>query len=318
MGSSSSITISMRESGLPLQEPNELCALCGARGTVGRAMRTDDTGVPTEIHRFCVLCWVENYARLRARWQEEDRLATEAWMRAPESAPPVAGGMMFESATWHATLEFVRDMRRASSHRMEAPSPGSLGRLAAEIAKDAADYVGDMPFEIELFIREHIGNATDAPEEEPRDPAAERTIRMQESADVMRDALLYSTTALAAMDDALNASLPGDQALLTQAQQCEDPTAMLATLEREADALSSQITELRNAASAEREQVSEWERRLMGAVAEKRVDHVRIMVTRLQHHGHDAERIETELEECLTLERRCREAIVHLRSRAGG
>src|SRR5450759_3530691 len=93
--------IVMKPSGLPLCEGEQQCAACGARGTVGRAMRTNQSGEPTEIHRFCAQCWPENAARLEARWNEELRLARDAWWRDPSSTTAPSGGTAFESATWH-------------------------------------------------------------------------------------------------------------------------------------------------------------------------------------------------------------------------
>jgi hypothetical protein len=99
-------TVVMRGSDLPLREPEAVCEACGARGTVARAIRTDASGAAVETHRFCARCWPENAARLRARWDEESRVATDAWMRAPQtaqlaaemvaSAPEREGPMPFE------------------------------------------------------------------------------------------------------------------------------------------------------------------------------------------------------------------------------
>ena len=144
---------------MPPREPDALCDACGARGTIGRAMRTDAQGTPTEIHRFCARCWPERAAQLQARWSEERRLATEAWMRAPESVPqPPAMGAAFESASWHEALTFVREVNR-TLRSTEPPSAEDLADIAAELRTLAADREGPMPLEIEVFIQAYAAPA---------------------------------------------------------------------------------------------------------------------------------------------------------------
>jgi len=148
-------TVVMRGSGLPLREPEAVCEACGAHGTVGRAIRTDATGAAVETHRFCASCWPENAARFRARWDEESRVATDAWMRAPQTAPqPAAMGAAFESATWHNALDLVR-LVNLWLRRSPPPSASDLAQLAAEIVASAPEREGPMPFEIEMFIQMH-------------------------------------------------------------------------------------------------------------------------------------------------------------------
>jgi hypothetical protein len=146
--------VHMRPSGLPLREPEQVCEECGARGTVGRAMRTDQAGAACETHRFCATCWPEHSARLRARWNEEDRLARQAWFRDPGGAAALDRGTGFESATWHGTLDFVTLINQ-SLRPSQPPSPSQLSEMAAELENSAAEYVGEMPFEIALFIQTH-------------------------------------------------------------------------------------------------------------------------------------------------------------------
>jgi hypothetical protein len=114
--------IVMKPTGLPLQEREQTCEACGAQGTVGRAFRSDVEGNPTEMHRFCARCWPEESARLRELWEDTRSSGT---------------GMGFESATWDHALELVR-------HR--------------ELRASASEHVGEMPLEIEAFIREHSGD----------------------------------------------------------------------------------------------------------------------------------------------------------------
>lgn len=147
----------MRGSGLPAREPEVSCEACGARGTVGRAIRTAQDGEPLEVHRFCARCWPEESARYEARWREEDRLATEAWLRSAGTVSPPTRGMTFESATWHMTLdlltEIMREVRRRERGEDAAPRPEDLARLADEIRQQAAEMEGPMPLEVEMFLQ---------------------------------------------------------------------------------------------------------------------------------------------------------------------
>ena len=153
-------TVVMRGSGLPPREPDAACDACGTRGTVARAIRTDASGAPTEVHRFCAACWPEQSARLQARWDEEHRVAADAWFRDPELAPPPPSrGAAFESATWHSTLAFVRTVTQAVQ-RGAGPGPADLAALAEEIRASVPEREGAMPFEVEVFVRRYSAPAS--------------------------------------------------------------------------------------------------------------------------------------------------------------
>lgn len=80
-------------------------------------------------------------------------------MRDPSSnRDGVYPGMAFESATWHTTLDIVREMTR-SMHLMMPPSRSDLEWLAAEIEQWAPRLVGDMPWEVEAFLQTHRAGA---------------------------------------------------------------------------------------------------------------------------------------------------------------
>jgi hypothetical protein len=143
----------MAGTGLPPREPNATCESCGVTGTVGRAVRTDDGGQVIELHRFCASCWAEQSARYRARWEEEHRLASDAWLRAPQVVPPPPSrGAAFESATWHATLDFVRELNRAM-RPMLPPTPEQLAAIAADIQAQAEELEGPMPIAVAAFLQ---------------------------------------------------------------------------------------------------------------------------------------------------------------------
>lgn len=135
-------------------EPNASCERCGGRGTVGRAIRTAE-GKPVEVHRFCLSCWPEEMARYRARWEEQDRSERDRWLRDPGGVEkPPDRGMGFEAVTWHMTLELVRAIR---SGAWGQPDASDLRGIAEEILSFSRDFQGDIPLEVETFLREHCG-----------------------------------------------------------------------------------------------------------------------------------------------------------------
>lgn len=145
----------MGGTGMPLRESTAQCEGCGNTGTIGRAVRTDAEGQVTEVHRFCADCWAEQSARYRARWAEQDRRESEAWIHAPNVAPrPPSRGAAFESATWHTTLEFVREINRAL-RPMTAPTPEQLAAIAADIRSRADDLEGPMPMAVQAFLQDY-------------------------------------------------------------------------------------------------------------------------------------------------------------------
>ena len=143
---------------LPLREPAQVCEACGAQGTIGRAARFHQDGRILEMHRFCRACWPEQAARYRARWSDEDRAAQEAFLRSRQTGGLATPSCAFEAATWHGALEVLDHVHM----RMVPHSPPSADELAA-IARQwkalAAEIGEPMPFEIEMFVRQHARDA---------------------------------------------------------------------------------------------------------------------------------------------------------------
>jgi hypothetical protein len=137
------------------RDPNAECAGCGVSGTVGWAARTDTSGAVLETHRFCAACWPEQAARYRARWEEEDRRHADALLRGRAPAAAGAGrGMWFEAATWHGTLDLVRQIEQTMVAPVP-PAPADLARLAEEIRGRASQIEGEMPWEVEAFLHRY-------------------------------------------------------------------------------------------------------------------------------------------------------------------
>lgn len=140
---------------LPARDPTARCDGCGAMGTVGRATRTDGQDVVLEQHCFCLACWPEQSARYRARWEEEHRLVQDAAMRGERPhGTGVGHGMTFETATWHTALDLVRQIERSMVATVPPTRP-DLAAFAAEIQRQAPELVGEMPWEIEMFLQRY-------------------------------------------------------------------------------------------------------------------------------------------------------------------
>ncbi len=151
----SRIVNNMYGTNLPRREPDQRCESCNAQGTVGRAARFENDGQILEMHRFCSACWPEQSARYRARWAEEDRLASDAFFRSGVQGGHASPSCAFEAATWHGVLELLHDVQRAMGKPTPPPTPETLARLAQawqELAKEIED---PMPVEIEWFIGAH-------------------------------------------------------------------------------------------------------------------------------------------------------------------
>jgi hypothetical protein len=72
--------------------------------------------------------------------------------------------MSFVSATWHGTIDFVRNLTIQARYYREPPSAETLARFAVDIRRMASDMEGPMPFEVRAFLAEFGGSSShDAP-----------------------------------------------------------------------------------------------------------------------------------------------------------
>ena len=148
--------VALHGSGLLPKDPDARCDECGHLGTVGRALRLQD-GVEIQHFRFCAACWVEESARLDARWHEEDAEAQDVAFRARSVGHQPSMGSAFESATWHGARRFVQEHLYPSLRSATPPSAASLREIAEQYRAMAPEMVGPMPYIIELFIAEYVG-----------------------------------------------------------------------------------------------------------------------------------------------------------------
>ena len=154
--------VELRGTGLPPKDPDALCDACGGVGTVGRAMRFQDD-VEIQHFRFCVTCWVEESARLRARWEEEDAQAQEAAFRTRSVGTQPSMAMAFESATWHGARRYLKEQLHPSLRSATPPTEAALQRIADQYRSMAPEMVGPMPYVIEVFIAEYGSPQSSAP-----------------------------------------------------------------------------------------------------------------------------------------------------------
>jgi hypothetical protein len=63
-------------------------------------------------------------------------------------------GMWFEAATWHGTLDLVRQVERAMIAAVP-PAADDLARLAAQIRERAGELEGEIPVEVEAFLQRY-------------------------------------------------------------------------------------------------------------------------------------------------------------------
>lgn len=112
----------MRGTGLPLVEPDGVCESCAARRTIGRAVRKDASGQILEIHRFCRSCWPAGRANYRERWDEEGRVAREAFSRNPNGPHSTSLGYSMEGASWDDAREFLALFQNEASSAHQIPA----------------------------------------------------------------------------------------------------------------------------------------------------------------------------------------------------
>lgn len=99
-------------------------------------------------------CWLEESARLGARWTEEANLASEERFRSAGTNQPSPPSVCtaLGAATWHGIRDHLRDriLPRLGSER--PLSAEDLATLAGVNRTIAPEIVGQVPFLVEDFI----------------------------------------------------------------------------------------------------------------------------------------------------------------------
>ncbi|MBK8246523.1 MAG: hypothetical protein IPK85_03860 [Gemmatimonadetes bacterium] len=135
------------------------CDACGALGTVGWIRGGAAEGVEPTVNRYCERCWAPEAAWHQAKYEDDWRRSSDAWLRSEGRDPrPASGGFSMSAATWHQPLTMVREIERLL-HPTVAPTAAALAGLATQIEALASDLVGPMPAEVEAFVHRYRSGA---------------------------------------------------------------------------------------------------------------------------------------------------------------
>lgn len=75
-------------------------------------------------------------------------------MSSADVPPPAPRGMSFVSATWHGTIDLVRELTLQARYYREPPTAETLASIADGIRASAAEKERPMPIEVRAFLAE--------------------------------------------------------------------------------------------------------------------------------------------------------------------
>jgi hypothetical protein len=138
----SQVTISVDDS--DPREPAARCDQCGKAGTIARATRLSE---PPLVLRYCADCWPIVQKELDTRQQEEQA----SWRHSRGSSPPPPAWTT-SSRSWHDVLQFLQLIAQPMRGG-RAPTEADLASIASEIRGTMSEMVGDVPPEVEAFLK---------------------------------------------------------------------------------------------------------------------------------------------------------------------
>ena len=132
------------------REPATPCDRCGKVGTIARATRHSE---PPLVLRYCAECWPSAESELEILQQEEQ----DRWRsvrRQPSAGETVTPPAPWATASrsWHDVLRFL-DLIGQTPKSVRALTSKELASIASEIRATASEMSGDMPPEVEDFVR---------------------------------------------------------------------------------------------------------------------------------------------------------------------
>jgi hypothetical protein len=132
------------------REPSTRCDRCGNLGTIARATRHSE---PPLVLHYCAECWPTASKELEARQEEELNQSRISMRQSPDDAisPPA---WTAASRSWYDVLLFLELMRKAANAGQTLTGE-QLVSLASEIRATASEMSGEMPPEVEDFIRRY-------------------------------------------------------------------------------------------------------------------------------------------------------------------
>jgi hypothetical protein len=136
--------------GPPALDPEGVCVQCHAFGTVARVTVQSK---PPRTSRFCAACWKE--VRSEYMSHEAPRPPSTARERIAFMDGSPRPAMSAESRSWDDVIDFIRLIMaaREDPEQQQAIAPLALAEMAAEIRMEADKMDGEMPAEVDAFVR---------------------------------------------------------------------------------------------------------------------------------------------------------------------
>jgi hypothetical protein len=127
------------------RDPTARCDQCGRAGTIARATCLSE---PPVVLRYCADCWPAAQTELETRQRQEHG----SWDPFSSSPPPPA--WTTSSRSWHDVLRFLRLIAQPVKGG-PAPTDKDFAIVASEIRATSSEMVGDMPPEVEAFLKRY-------------------------------------------------------------------------------------------------------------------------------------------------------------------
>lgn len=154
-----SMSRTIKSSGVPLSDPQATCAACGVLGTIGRIVRMDEHSAVLDVQRFCRACWPTQRARFQAQNADNMRARLDAFRQNPDVELGPGDGYEIAGASWHGVLELIRDMEAA----MRGPvrlAPAQLAVMCDGWPDLEREFGEPMPPEARAFYNAHRSGAS--------------------------------------------------------------------------------------------------------------------------------------------------------------
>jgi hypothetical protein len=137
--------------GPPALDPEGVCVRCHAFGTVARV---NVQSKPPRTSRFCAACWKE--VRSEYMSHEAPRPPSTARERIAFMDGSLRPAMSTQSRSWDDVIDFIRLIMaaREDPKQQHAIAPAALAEMAAEVTLEADNMDGEMPAEVEAFVRQ--------------------------------------------------------------------------------------------------------------------------------------------------------------------
>ena len=154
-----SMSRTIKSSGVPLSDPQATCAACGVLGTIGRIVRMDEHSAVLDVQRFCRACWPTQRDRSHAEQADDLRARHDAFVRNPDANPTPGFGYDIGAASWHGVLELIQDMEAAMRGPVRV-TPAQLAVMCDGWPDLEREFGEPMPPEARAFYNAHRSGAS--------------------------------------------------------------------------------------------------------------------------------------------------------------